>query len=120
MNKKTVMIALGGNALSPKDEAGTIQEQFKHTRESLKAVLHFVKANYNICMMFTIVNCNLRITMYNLWSCAFYPVHTTFPVSIVLSGCTCYDYPALAFPLGTIFYSSILMSERKVNISAKS
>ncbi len=44
------MIALGGNALSPKDEAGTIQQQFKHTRESLKAVLHFVKANYNICI----------------------------------------------------------------------
>jgi len=48
--KKTVMIALGGNALSPKNEAGTIQQQFKHTRESLKAVLHFVKDNYNICI----------------------------------------------------------------------
>ena len=45
-NKKTVVIALGGNALSPKNEAGTIQEQFKHTRESLKAVLHFVKEDY--------------------------------------------------------------------------
>jgi len=50
MNKKTVMIALGGNALSPKNEAGTIQQQFKHTRESLKAVLQFVKADYNICI----------------------------------------------------------------------
>ena len=49
-NKKTVMIALGGNALSPKNEAGTIQQQFKHTRESLSAVLHFVKNNYNICI----------------------------------------------------------------------
>ena len=49
-DKKTVVIALGGNALSPKNEAGTIQEQFKHTRESLKAVLHFVKENYNICI----------------------------------------------------------------------
>ena len=48
--KKTVIIALGGNALSPKDEAGTIQQQFKHTRNSLKAVLHFVKSNYNICI----------------------------------------------------------------------
>ena len=44
------MIALGGNALSPKNEAGTIQQQFKHTRESLKAVLHFVQADYNICI----------------------------------------------------------------------
>ena len=41
-SKKTVIIALGGNALSPKDEAGTIQQQFKHTRKSLKAVLHLV------------------------------------------------------------------------------
>tara|TARA_B100000965_G_scaffold398975_1_gene418003 strand:- start:1310 stop:2263 length:954 start_codon:yes stop_codon:yes gene_type:complete len=49
-NKKTVMIALGGNALSPKNEAGTIQQQFKHTRESLMAVLHFVKNDYNICI----------------------------------------------------------------------
>ena len=49
-NKKTVIIALGGNALSPKNEAGTIQQQFKHTRKSLRAVLHFVKANYNICI----------------------------------------------------------------------
>ena len=50
MNQKTVIIALGGNALSPKNEAGTIQQQFKHTRSSLKAVLHFVKLNYNICI----------------------------------------------------------------------
>ena len=49
-SNKTVVIALGGNALSPKNEAGTIQQQFKHTRKSLKAVLHFVKLNYNICI----------------------------------------------------------------------
>ena len=49
-NNKTVIIALGGNALSPKNEAGTIQQQFKHTRRSLKSVLHFVKSNYNICI----------------------------------------------------------------------
>jgi len=49
-SKKTVVLALGGNALSPKDEAGTIQQQFKHTRKSLNAVLHFVKSNYNICI----------------------------------------------------------------------
>ena len=48
--KKTVIIALGGNALSPKNEAGTIQQQFTHTRKSLKGVIHFVKANYNICI----------------------------------------------------------------------
>ena len=48
--KKTVIIALGGNALSPKKEAGTIDQQFQHTRESLNAVMHFVKLNYNICI----------------------------------------------------------------------
>ncbi|MDC1050824.1 carbamate kinase [Candidatus Marinimicrobia bacterium] len=48
--KKTVIIALGGNALSPKDEAGTINQQFKHTKESLQSVMHFVKNNYNICI----------------------------------------------------------------------
>ena len=50
MNKKTVIIALGGNALSPKSEAGTIEQQFRHTRNSLKSVMHFVKKNYNICI----------------------------------------------------------------------
>ena len=48
--QKTVMLALGGNALSPKTEAGTIMQQFSHTRKSLKAVMHFVRANYNICI----------------------------------------------------------------------
>ena len=47
---KTVVIALGGNALSPKDEAGTINQQFDHTKESLQSVMHFVKNNYNICI----------------------------------------------------------------------
>ena len=47
---KTVIIALGGNALSPKNEAGTIEQQFNHTRDSLKSVVHFVRAGYNICI----------------------------------------------------------------------
>ena len=47
---KTVIIALGGNALSPKNEAGTIEQQFNHTRDSLKSVMHFVRAGYNICI----------------------------------------------------------------------
>ncbi len=50
MNKKTAIIALGGNALSPKSEAGTIEQQFKHTRKSLKSVMHFIKKDYNICI----------------------------------------------------------------------
>ena len=47
---RSVIIALGGNALSPKNEAGTIEQQFNHTRESLKSVMHFVRAGYNICI----------------------------------------------------------------------
>jgi len=50
MNNKTVIIALGGNALSPKDEAGTIEQQFQHTRNSLISVMHFVRKKYNICI----------------------------------------------------------------------
>ncbi len=47
---KSVVIALGGNALSPKEEAGTIYQQFAHTRESLTAIMHFVQLDYNICL----------------------------------------------------------------------
>ena len=46
----TVIIALGGNALSQKDESGTIEEQFSHAKESLQGVMHFVKKRYNICI----------------------------------------------------------------------
>ena len=46
----TVIIALGGNAISPKNETGNIEEQFAHTRESLDAVMHFVRERYNICI----------------------------------------------------------------------
>ena len=50
MKKKTVIIALGGNALSPKNELGTISQQFKHTKDSLKSVMYFVRKKYNICI----------------------------------------------------------------------
>ena len=44
------MIALGGNALSPKKESGTIIQQFSHTRKSLEVVMHFVRTDCNICI----------------------------------------------------------------------
>lgn len=47
---RSVIIALGGNTLSPKEEAGTIYQQFAHTRESLDAIMHFVDLGYNICL----------------------------------------------------------------------
>jgi carbamate kinase len=37
------MIAMGGNSLSPKGEAGTISQQFSHTRETLEGIGHFIE-----------------------------------------------------------------------------
>ncbi|NOZ04055.1 MAG: carbamate kinase [FCB group bacterium] len=50
LRTRTVIIALGGNALSPRGESGTIAQQFAHTRESLEAIMHFVESGYNICL----------------------------------------------------------------------
>ena len=47
---KTAMIALGGNALSPRGEAGTITQQFAKTRESMEGILSFVECGYQICI----------------------------------------------------------------------
>tara|TARA_B110000014_G_scaffold260525_1_gene250447 strand:+ start:522 stop:1460 length:939 start_codon:yes stop_codon:yes gene_type:complete len=44
------MIALGGNALSPKDQTGTIKEQFERTRQSLDGIMEFIKMGCNICI----------------------------------------------------------------------
>ena len=46
----TVIIALGGNAISPKNESGDIAKQFAHTKESLDAMMYFVDNRYNICI----------------------------------------------------------------------
>ena len=50
ISERTVMIALGGNALSKKSESETITQQFAHTKKSLRDVMHFVRAKYNICI----------------------------------------------------------------------
>lgn len=44
------MIALGGNALSPQGETGTIAQQFAKTRESLDGILKLIAQDYNICI----------------------------------------------------------------------
>ena len=46
----SIMIALGGNALSPKDQTGTIKEQFERTRQSLDGIMEFIKMGCNICI----------------------------------------------------------------------
>ncbi len=50
MPNPTAMIAMGGNSLSPKGEAGTITQQFTHTRETLDGIGHFTEHGYNLCI----------------------------------------------------------------------
>ena len=50
MISRTAMIAMGGNSLSPKGEAGTITQQFAHTRETLDGIGNFIERGYNLCI----------------------------------------------------------------------
>jgi len=48
---RTVVVALGGNALQPEGERGDIHEQFAHTRESLGAVVDLAGKGWHIAMV---------------------------------------------------------------------
>ncbi len=48
---RTIVIALGGNALQPPGERGDIHEQFAHTRESLGAVVALAQAGWRIVLV---------------------------------------------------------------------
>ena len=48
---KTVVIALGGNALAPVGERPTIANQFRHTRESLAPVVEMAREGWNIALV---------------------------------------------------------------------
>jgi len=50
MEKKTIMIALGGNSLSPKGSSGTVGEQFSFTRRTMDHLSEFILKDYNICI----------------------------------------------------------------------
>ena len=50
MHKKTIMIALGGNSLSPKGSSGTVGEQFSFTRRTMDHLSEFIIKDYNLCM----------------------------------------------------------------------
>ena len=50
MSIPTAMIAMGGNSISPKGEAGTIQQQFSHTRETVEGISYFIERGYNLCI----------------------------------------------------------------------
>ena len=47
----TAIIALGGNALAPAGEDATIQNQFRHTRESLGPIVELVADGWNVCIV---------------------------------------------------------------------
>jgi carbamate kinase len=47
---RCAVIALGGNAISPLSESDTVANQFKHTRESLSAIIAFAKRQYNLAI----------------------------------------------------------------------
>ena len=48
---RTIVVALGGNALQPPGERGDIHQQFAHTRESLGAVVALAEAGWNIAIV---------------------------------------------------------------------
>ena len=50
MKKSTAMIALGGNSLSPKGIAGSIEQQFRFTRDTMDGLSIFIRSSYNICI----------------------------------------------------------------------
>lgn len=48
---RTAVVALGGNALSPAGERSTIHDQFRHTRESLGAVVDLALDGWNVVVV---------------------------------------------------------------------
>ena len=50
MKNPTVMIALGGNSISPKGNTGSIEDQFSQTRKTMDGLSNFIDLNYNICI----------------------------------------------------------------------
>ena len=50
MTKHTVMIALGGNSISPKSSSGSFAEQFAQARKTMDYLSAFIARDYNICI----------------------------------------------------------------------
>lgn len=49
--RRTAVVALGGNALSPPGERSTIADQFRHTRESLGPIVDLAREGWNLCIV---------------------------------------------------------------------
>jgi carbamate kinase len=50
MNKKTAVVALGGNAITDKDKEDTIANQFINTEISLSGIIGLIKDGYNLAL----------------------------------------------------------------------
>lgn len=50
MRNPTVMVALGGNSLSPKGKTISIEDQFSRARKTMDGLSNFIDLNYNICI----------------------------------------------------------------------
>ena len=50
MDKKKIVIALGGNALLRDDQIGTIEEQEKNTYDTLKNIIPFIKEGHDVIL----------------------------------------------------------------------
>ncbi|MCG8469497.1 MAG: carbamate kinase, partial [Gemmatimonadetes bacterium] len=48
---RTAVVAVGGNALSPAGEPATIENQFRHTRESLRPIVDFIRHGWNVAVV---------------------------------------------------------------------
>lgn len=48
---RTIVVALGGNALAPANERPTITNQFRHTRESLAPVVELARDGWHIALV---------------------------------------------------------------------
>jgi len=48
---ETVVVALGGNAVAPPAERATIDNQFRHTRESLAPIIDLARAGWRIVLV---------------------------------------------------------------------
>ncbi len=51
MAGRTMVVALGGNALAPAGERGTIASQFRHTRESLAPIVDLAREGWRIAIV---------------------------------------------------------------------
>lgn len=48
---RSVVVAIGGNALSPSGESASVTNQFRHTRESLRSIVDFALAGWKIAIV---------------------------------------------------------------------